>query len=168
MQPAQCSTCEDKAAQVFWGHRCAQCSVKQPPWVRVLPGAGSHAFFFNLNFTLCYFSQGFPGGSTVKNLSARQETRVLSLGQEDPLEQGMATHASILTWRIPWTEEPGGLQSMGSQRVRHDWATNTIVYKSFLWMVQVLESPLALIKPRISLVINSFLNILLLLFVMLS
>ena len=85
--------------------------------MRVLPGAGSHAFFFNLNFTLCNFSQGFPGGSTVKNLSARQETRVLSLGQEDPLEQGMATHASILTWRIPWTEEPSGLQSMGSQRV---------------------------------------------------
>ena len=43
-----------------------------------------------------------------------------SLGQEDPLEKGMATHSSVLAWRIPWTEEPGGLQSMGSQRVRHD------------------------------------------------
>ena len=51
------------------------------------------------------------------------ETRVRSLGQEDPLEEGMATHSSILAWRIPWTEEPGGLQSMGSQRVGHDWAT---------------------------------------------
>ena len=49
-----------------------------------------------------------------------QETRVQSLGWEDPVEQGMATHSSILAWRIPWTEEPGGLQSMGSQRVRHD------------------------------------------------
>ena len=46
--------------------------------------------------------------------------QVPSLGQEDPLEEGMATHSSILAWKIPWTEEPGGLQSMGSQRVRHD------------------------------------------------
>ena len=56
---------------------------------------------------------------TVKNLPAMWETWVLSLGQEDPLEKGMATHYSILAWRIPWTEEPGGLQSMGLQRVRH-------------------------------------------------
>ena len=49
-----------------------------------------------------------------------QETQVLSLGQEDPLEKGMATHSSIFAWRIPWTEEPGGLQSMGLQRIRHD------------------------------------------------
>ena len=55
----------------------------------------------------------------VKNQPAVQETGVSSLGQEDPLEEGMATHSSILAWRIPWTEEPGGLQSMGSQRVRH-------------------------------------------------
>ena len=50
-----------------------------------------------------------------------QETQVSSLGQEDPLEDSMATHSSILTWKIPWTEEPGGLQSMQSQRLRHDW-----------------------------------------------
>ena len=56
----------------------------------------------------------------VKNLSASQETQVLSLSQEDPLEEGMATHSSILGWRIPWTEEPGGLQSMGSQRAGRD------------------------------------------------
>ena len=56
----------------------------------------------------------------VKNLSAMQETWVQSLGREDPLEKEMATHSSILAWRIPWTEEPGGLQSMGSQRVGHD------------------------------------------------
>ena len=49
-----------------------------------------------------------------------QETRVRSLGRKDPLEESMATHSSILAWRIPWTEEPGGLQSMGSQRVRYD------------------------------------------------
>ena len=58
----------------------------------------------------------FPGGSVVKNLPAMQQTQVLSLGQEDPLEKRMATHSSILAWRIPWTEEPGRLQSMGSQK----------------------------------------------------
>ena len=56
----------------------------------------------------------------VKNPRAMQDTWVQSLGQEDPLEKGMATHSRILAWTIPWTEEPGGLPSMGSQRVRHD------------------------------------------------
>ena len=56
----------------------------------------------------------------VKNLPAVLETWVLSLGQEDPLEKGLATHYSILAWRMPWTDEPGRLQSVGSQRVRHD------------------------------------------------
>ena len=57
---------------------------------------------------------------TVKNLPTMKETQVRSLGWEDPLEKGMATHSSILAWRIPWTEEPGGLRSVGSQRVRHN------------------------------------------------
>ena len=56
----------------------------------------------------------------AKNLSAMQETQVLSLGWEDPLEKTMATHSSIFAGRIPWTKEPGGLQSMGSQKVGHD------------------------------------------------
>ena len=56
----------------------------------------------------------------VKNLPAVQETQVQSLGRKDPLEKDMATHSSILAWRIPWTEEPGGLQSMGLQTVEHD------------------------------------------------
>ena len=60
----------------------------------------------------------------LKHLPARRETRVQSLGREDPLEKEMATHFSILAWKIPWTEEPGRLQSTGSQRVRHDWATS--------------------------------------------
>ena len=59
----------------------------------------------------------------VKNLPAMWDTRVGSLSQEDPLEEGMATHSRILAWRIPWTEEPGGLQSMGSQRVGQDRAS---------------------------------------------
>ena len=57
--------------------------------------------------------KGSPGGSVVKNLPAMQETWVQSLDWEDPLERGMATHSSILAWEIPWTEKPGGLQSMG-------------------------------------------------------
>ena len=61
---------------------------------------------------------------TVKRLPAMQETQVRSLDWEDPLEKEMATHSSILAWKIPWTEETGRLQSMGSQRVRHDWATS--------------------------------------------
>ena len=57
---------------------------------------------------------------TVKNLPAKQETQVQSLGWEDPLEEEMATHSSVLAWRTPWSEEPGRLQSMGSQRVGDD------------------------------------------------
>ena len=63
----------------------------------------------------------FPGGSEVKHLPAMQETWVRSLGREDPLEKEIATHSSILAWRIPWMEGPGGLQSTGSQRVEHDF-----------------------------------------------
>ena len=59
----------------------------------------------------------------VKNLPAMQEIRIRSLEQEDPQAKEMATHSNILAWRIPWTEEPGGPQAMGSQRVGHDWAT---------------------------------------------
>ena len=57
---------------------------------------------------------------SVKRLPTMQETRIQSLGQEDPLEKEMATHSSTLAWKIPWTEDPGRLQSMGLQRVRHD------------------------------------------------
>ena len=64
--------------------------------------------------------RGFSGGSEVKNLPVMQETRVRSLGQEDPLEKAMTIHSSILTWEIPWTQKPGRLQSMGSRRVRLD------------------------------------------------
>ena len=61
-----------------------------------------------------------PGGSVVKNLPTMQETQVQFLGQEDPLEEGMGTHSSILAWEIPWTEKPGGLPLIGMQRVRYD------------------------------------------------
>ena len=71
---------------------------------------------------MCCISQELDSlvAQTVKNLPAMQETQIQSLGQKNSLEKGAATHSSILAWRIPWAEEPGGLQPMGSQRVRHD------------------------------------------------
>ena len=69
---------------------------------------------------LCVCVQTHIVTQTVKSLAAVQETWVQSLGQEDSLEKGMTTHSSILVWKIPWTEESGRPQSMGSQRVRHD------------------------------------------------
>ena len=74
--------------------------------------------YYGLTLTLHYF---FGVAQRLKRLPGMQETRVRSLGREDPLEKGRATHSSILVWRIPWREEPGRLQSMRSQRVRHDW-----------------------------------------------
>ena len=68
-------------------------------------------------------NRGFPGGSVVKNLPAKQKLWVRSLGQEGPLEKEVATHSSILTWEIPGTEKPGGLQSLRSQKVGHDLET---------------------------------------------
>ena len=72
----------------------------------------------------------------IKNLPAMWETWVWSLGWEDPLEKEMATHSSILAWRIPWTEEPGRLWYKGSQRIRHDWETFT----SLPWKKMLLQS----------------------------
>ena len=74
----------------------------------------------DLGISGCTQKWGFPSGSVVKNPLARWETWVQSLGREDPLEEVVATHSSILVWRIPWTEEPGGLQCIELQRVRHN------------------------------------------------
>ena len=71
-----------------------------------------------INSTEVEATRGFPGGSAVKNPFAMHEMQVRSLGWEDPLKEGTATPSSILAWRIPWTEEPGGLQSMGLRGVR--------------------------------------------------
>ena len=80
--------------------------------ILILPGS---TFLFSVALSLLVSLVG----QIIKNLPAMQETQVQFLGQEDPLEKGMATHSSILAWKIPWTEEPGGLQCMRSQRVRH-------------------------------------------------
>ena len=76
----------------------------------------------NLISDILYSSEGFPDGLVVKSLPAMQETWAQSLGWEGTLEEGMATHSSSFGWRIPWTEEPGGLQSIGSQRVGQNLA----------------------------------------------
>ena len=94
------------------------CSKVNQLYVYIFP------FFFGFSSHLGQASLA----QMLKNLPAMkepQETRVRSLGREEPLEKELATHSSILAWRTPWTEEPGGLRSMESQRVRHDWANNT-------------------------------------------
>ena len=80
-----------------------------------------------ITFCLLYCSY-FLMAQMVKRLPTMQETQVQSLGWEDTLEKEMATHSSILAWKIPWTEEPGWLLSMGSQRVGHDWLSNFTTY----------------------------------------
>ena len=75
----------------------------------------------------------------VKNLPAMQKTQVGSLDREDPLEKGMATHSRFLAWRITWTEDPGRLQSMGSQRVKQDWVTNTFHFHTFMLTLMTLK-----------------------------
>ena len=90
----------------------------------------------------------------LKRLPSMQEIWVRSLGQEDPLEKEMATHPSILAWIIPWTEEPGGLQSKGSQRVRYDWTTSLhFSHFSRVWLFVTLwavacQAPLSMWFPR--------------------
>ena len=74
----------------------------------------------------------FPVAQTVENLLGMQETWLQFLHQKDPLEKGMAIHSSILVWRIPWAEKPGGLQSSRSQRAGHDWTSNTITISNYI------------------------------------
>ena len=93
-----------------------------------LPSMGSHRVGYNWSDLAAAAASLW----VIKNLSEMWETRVRPLGQEDPLEKGMATHSSILAWRIPWTEDPGGLQSMGLKRDGQDWATNTFSFQ-FHW-----------------------------------
>jgi len=91
-------------------------------WQECGPKAGRPGHLAALCFLRCITTPSLSSlvAQMVKNLPAMWETPVRSLGSEDPLEKEMATHSSILAWKIPWTKEPGGLQSMGSQRVRHN------------------------------------------------
>ena len=100
--------------------------VKECIWLRSLSQdyEGIHSLIQQIFSSAFYEHGAFLVAQTVKHLPAMQETWVWSLGQEDPLEKEMATHCSTVAWKIPWTEDPGRLQSMGSQRVRHNWATS--------------------------------------------
>ena len=81
-----------------------------------------------------------PETHSISSYYIPQETQVRSLGQEDLLEEGMATHSRILAWRIPWAEEPGGLQSMGLQRVWHNWSTLACIYYTAIPNLDVKDS----------------------------
>ena len=108
-----------------------------------------HDWMTELNWTELKLRLGdFLVAQTVMNLPAMQETQVQFLSQEDPLEKGMATHSSIIAWRIPRTEKPGMPQSMGSQRVGLDWATNTFTFTNLNWLVNwKLLSRVRLLRP---------------------
>ena len=120
----------------FHPSRSSQCTSPKHPVSCIEPGLATH-FIHDILHVSMPFSQIFPPSpskyifmqrtslvaQTVKHLPTMWETWVQSLGREDFLEKEMATHSSILAWKIPWTEEPGRLQSMGSQRVGHNWAT---------------------------------------------
>ena len=97
------------------GGKESACNIGDPG---LIPGSGRSPGE-GIDYPL-YFSWVYLVAQTVKNPPAKQETWVQSLGWEDPLEEGMATHFSILAWRIPWTEKPGRLKSMQLQRVGHD------------------------------------------------
>ena len=85
----------------------------------------------SLCLVLYLWLQGFPGGSDSKESAFNvEDPALIPEFQEDPLEKGVVTHSSVFAWRIPWTEEPGGLQSMGSQRVGYNWVTNTSHFTS--------------------------------------
>ena len=117
-----------KSMGIYWASWCKKTSAGKVWWIRgqiqcgVPAGETGQKKIFNVEPFLVW---GFPGGSDGKEAACFAEDWVGSLGWEDPLEKGMATHSSILAWRIPWTEKPGGLQSMGLQRIGHDWVTNT-------------------------------------------
>ena len=107
--------------------------------------------FFWFILWMDFIFLGFPGGTVVKNPPAMQETLetlVWSLGQENPLEEGMATHSSILAWRIQWTKEPGGLQSKGLQRVKHNWAQCHALFFYLFIIIDIIDKYIFSIKIK--------------------
>ena len=115
-QKARFTSFQNHLLDYFWKGRFGRvCTV----FLCSLPSS-VHSF----NYHSSYLPLDSLVAQMVKSLPTMQETWVQSLDQENPLEKGMATHCSILAWKIPWMEEPGGLQSIGSQRVGHDWATS--------------------------------------------
>ena len=116
--------CAEGRGSVHCGHHCGLRS--HTPWAQI--SASRHRSWLSLQEPCSLFLPQFPVAQRLKHLPSMQETRDWSLGQVDPLEKEMVTHSSNLAWRIPWTEKPGRLQSMGSQRVGHDWATSLSLF----------------------------------------
>ena len=119
---------KSRITEKYWGERellqVMVSDIQPVPRCRI----NVEMYVFILSFTY-EFPGGFPGGSVVKNLPAMQETQetwVESLGQEDPLEEEMATHSSILAWEIPWTEEPAGLESTGHKELNRTEHRHTL------------------------------------------
>ena len=120
--PLQRSCLEKSMDRGAWGARVHGVTKNQTRQSTPTQQIKTRFFQFS-SFYFCntmLLSQDFPVAQMVKNLSAMQQTQVRSMGWEDPLEKEMAIHSSIPAWRIPWTEEPGGLQPMGLQRIGHD------------------------------------------------
>ena len=93
---------------------------------------------------MVYTWASFPGSSAGKESACNAETWVWSLGWENTLEEGMATYSSTLAWKVPWTEEPGRLQSMGSLKVRHDWVTSLSLFTFMHWRRKWQPTPMFL------------------------
>ena len=112
---------------VFLGKSLPSLGLREARVIWTRPASQILWYAMHIAFNLCWFIRCYRASlvaQMVKHLPAVRETQVWSLGEEDPMEKETATHSSILAWKIPWTEEPGRLPSMGSQRVRHDWATS--------------------------------------------
>ena len=118
-------------SKMFISFMQKQCKKPNLNLARNIQGMGLYLSMFLVNIGLIRlpFVSCFLVAQMVKSLPAMQETQVWSLGMEDTLEKGMATHSSILAWRIPWTEESWELQFIGSQKVKHNWVTNTLSLK---------------------------------------
>ena len=142
--PLQYSCLKNPMGRGAWQatvHRVA----KSQTWLKQL---NMHAC--NSVITCCFLV-----ASLVKNQPAMREIWVRSLGWEDPLEKEMATHSSILAWRTPWTEEPGGLQSTGSQRIGHNWTSDLTVVSLILILIFILMCHLNAFYSAITLCVFS-------------
>ena len=131
----------NKRSELGFCNDTAQCDSVKPssfshPWM--------NTFGFVLNCSILVWRASVMT-QQVKSPPTVQETQVQSLVWEDPLEKEMATHSSTLAWEVPWTEEPGGLQSVGSQRVRHDWMTEHAYIHVLVWGLIEYTKPLLLL-----------------------
>ena len=140
IQPSHPLSSPSPLPSIFPSIRVSSNETWKRPWKRPCGYSAFKRSRFLLppGLLFCWLVYASLVAQRVKCLPTMQETRVQSLGREDPLEKGMATHSSTIAWKIPWTEKPGRLQSMGSKRVRHDWAI------SFSFLMQMKGQSVAL------------------------